>query len=236
MAERLKALKKGKAPEILQRTDEEHRPHKTYCVGLRWSYETADLLEIVQCLSPKVLQAVCRVYAEEWSHRVGGVPDLFLWNFEQKKARFVEVKGPGDILSETQKVWIDVLMSAGVEVELCSVKEVREEDAFTDSNDEGVKSPKKGAKRKRKSTSLAPEDLLSAQSSESEVERKPAKRTSKIARAARRASMPAASAPQKSQPSSRRKSTASTSGKMERSRPPSRAPSTALSEVILLSD
>lgn len=27
-----------------------------------------------------------------------------LWNFEEKRCRFVEVKGPGDFLSETQKV------------------------------------------------------------------------------------------------------------------------------------
>lgn len=27
-----------------------------------------------------------------------------VWNYETKEARFVEVKGPGDSLSETQKV------------------------------------------------------------------------------------------------------------------------------------
>jgi hypothetical protein len=30
----------------------------------------------------------------------------------------VEVKGPGDTLSSTQKVWIDVMLSAGIEVEV----------------------------------------------------------------------------------------------------------------------
>lgn len=34
----------------------------------------------------------------------------------------MEVKGPGDSLSETQKVWIDVLLSAGIPVEVCKVK------------------------------------------------------------------------------------------------------------------
>ena len=45
-----------------------------------------------------------------------------VWDYSEKIARFVEVKGPGDSLSETQKVWIDVLLSAGIQVEVCKVK------------------------------------------------------------------------------------------------------------------
>jgi hypothetical protein len=45
-----------------------------------------------------------------------------VWDYSEKVARFVEVKGPGDSLSETQKVWIDVLLSAGIQVEVCKVK------------------------------------------------------------------------------------------------------------------
>jgi Fanconi-associated nuclease 1 len=45
-----------------------------------------------------------------------------VWDYNNKEARFVEVKGPGDSLSETQKVWIDVLLSAGIQVEVCKVK------------------------------------------------------------------------------------------------------------------
>jgi len=45
-----------------------------------------------------------------------------VWDYNEKVARFVEVKGPGDSLSETQKVWIDVLLSAGIQVEVCKVK------------------------------------------------------------------------------------------------------------------
>ena len=36
-----------------------------------------------------------------------------LWNFEKCIARFVEVKGPGDNLSETQKVGIDLTVVTG---------------------------------------------------------------------------------------------------------------------------
>jgi len=45
-----------------------------------------------------------------------------VWDYNEKVARFVEVKGKGDSLSETQKVWIDVLLSAGIQVEVCKVK------------------------------------------------------------------------------------------------------------------
>ena len=46
-----------------------------------------------------------------------------VWNMSEKRARFVEVKSPNDHLSETQKIWISVLQTAGVEVEVCHVIE-----------------------------------------------------------------------------------------------------------------
>ena len=46
-----------------------------------------------------------------------------VWNMSEKRARFVEVKSPNDHLSETQKIWISVLQTAGVEVEVCHVVE-----------------------------------------------------------------------------------------------------------------
>ncbi len=51
------------------------------------------------------------------------MPDLVIWRMEDRVVRFVEVKGPGDRLSETQKVWIDVLLRAGVEVQVGIVSE-----------------------------------------------------------------------------------------------------------------
>ena len=60
---------------------------------------------------------------EEWDHCSSGMPDLVVWRMEDKVVRFVEVKGPGDRLSETQKVWIDVLLRAGIEVQVGIVRE-----------------------------------------------------------------------------------------------------------------
>jgi fanconi-associated nuclease 1 len=65
--------------------------------------------------------------AQEYSQRGGGVPDLFLWNPETGEVMFVEVKSENDRLSDTQRLWIHVLTSAGVKVELCNAiaEEVR---------------------------------------------------------------------------------------------------------------
>ena len=37
------------------------------------------------------------------------MPDLIVWNHEKREAKFVEVKGPGDTLSETQKVRVGLV-------------------------------------------------------------------------------------------------------------------------------
>lgn len=43
------------------------------------------------------------------------------------------VKGPGDTLSETQKLWIDTLTTVGIQVEVCFVKLWKGEDVFLES-------------------------------------------------------------------------------------------------------
>lgn len=83
---------------------------------------------------------------EDYTHRSSGVPDLLVWNYSTASVKFVEVKGPGDTLMENQKashhphlcsiwlassdnnldshqVWIDVLLGAGIDVEVCHVQE-----------------------------------------------------------------------------------------------------------------
>lgn len=51
-----------------------------------------------------MLSKICEVQAQNYGQSGGGVPDLIVWSLEQRYAKFVEVKGPGDTLSETQKV------------------------------------------------------------------------------------------------------------------------------------
>ncbi|EED77405.1 predicted protein, partial [Postia placenta Mad-698-R] len=77
------------------------------------------------CLGGPALEVICRLLCEDYAGRVGGVPDLIIWNAEAKECKFIEVKGPGDKLQENQKasffVWIDVLLQAGIPVEVCHV-------------------------------------------------------------------------------------------------------------------
>ncbi|WRT64402.1 uncharacterized protein IL334_001334 [Kwoniella shivajii] len=112
-----------KALQMLQETDERERPKSTWAVGVNWEYGYNDLREILECMGGRSISGVCRMLAEEYRHRCSGVPDLIVWNHDKMEVRFIEVKGPGDSLSETQKVWIDVLLSSGIPVEVCRVKE-----------------------------------------------------------------------------------------------------------------
>lgn len=61
---------------------------------------------------------------------------------------FAEVKGPGDRLSSTQDEWVDLLMGAGVPVELCHVMTTENKIAQEEEKEKG----KGKGKRKRKQT------------------------------------------------------------------------------------
>ena len=150
ISHRLAALANGAASALLEDFYARYHETKPCVVGLDWGYEIADLREIVACFRGEQLAVVCQVMCQEYAQRGGGVPDLFLWktNAEEvleedgsadgKKARearssgevmFAEVKSENDRLSDTQRLWINVLMGAGVRVELCNAvaKEVRRE-------------------------------------------------------------------------------------------------------------
>jgi Fanconi-associated nuclease 1 len=43
---------------------------------------------------------------------------------------FLSVKGPGDRLSSKQQIWIDLMSSLGMDVELCIVQVSKDEDRF----------------------------------------------------------------------------------------------------------
>ncbi|PWN52977.1 hypothetical protein IE53DRAFT_366747 [Violaceomyces palustris] len=110
--------------DLIKATDERERPKKTWAVGCRWDeYGAEDLLEIAECMGGRSLSVICQMLCEEWEHCTGGMPDLCIWRYKDRTVRFVEVKGPGDRLSETQKVWIDILLRAGVDVQVGLVVE-----------------------------------------------------------------------------------------------------------------
>ncbi|GAA5840395.1 hypothetical protein JCM11251_006549 [Rhodosporidiobolus azoricus] len=163
IAARLAAIAAGEAPSLLADVDDRERPLGTWAVGSNWErYSKEDLLEIVECFGGQALAAVLTVFAEEYGHRTGGIPDLCLWNPTLRRVLFAEVKGPGDTLSETQKVWLDVLLAAsaassaaagegGVDVEVVRVVTSREGAEESDeASDEDGDGDSRGKKRKRR--------------------------------------------------------------------------------------
>ncbi|KAI1428306.1 VRR-NUC domain-containing protein [Xylaria sp. FL1777] len=126
---RLVEIANGEAPKLIEEVDKREREKRTCVVGLNWDYQLDDLLELTDCFDGAALATVCKVIAQEYSQRGGGIPDLILWRAEpQKECMFAEVKSANDRLSDTQRLWIHVLTGAGLRVALCNAvaKEVRE--------------------------------------------------------------------------------------------------------------
>ena len=51
----------------------------------------------------------------------GGMPDLLLWNVQDRRAKLVEVKSQRDRLSEQQRAWMLELADAGLDAEVFKV-------------------------------------------------------------------------------------------------------------------
>ncbi|KAG0347932.1 hypothetical protein BG005_011803 [Podila minutissima] len=119
----------------LQTIDDLYREKKVFCVGVNWTFEKEELLQIAECIGAHALSEICKVMAQEYRQRCSGMPDLCCWNYDKKLVKFVEVKGPGDRLSSKQQVWIDLLTSLNVDIELCIVQVSKAEDNFKQERD-----------------------------------------------------------------------------------------------------
>ena len=131
----------GEAGRLIREVWEREYERRTCVVGVRWDeYALEDLLEIVRCFRGEALGTVVLTMAQEYQARGGGVPDLFLWKPGRcgkdgedatggGEVMFAEVKSQNDRLSQTQELWIHVLMGAGIKTELCHAvaREVRVE-------------------------------------------------------------------------------------------------------------
>lgn len=130
---RLVEITNGAATSIIRTVHAREAPRKPCVVGVDWSFPIDDLVEIAECFAGGALTAVCKVLAQEYAQRGGGIPDLVLWKSsdlgpgfrpgeggKRGEVRFVEVKSENDRLSDTQRLWIQVLVGAGVGVEVCN--------------------------------------------------------------------------------------------------------------------
>ncbi|KAI5466269.1 hypothetical protein BGZ63DRAFT_400664 [Mariannaea sp. PMI_226] len=140
---RLVEIANGEGKRLIREVWEREHVRRTSVIGLNWDFDIEDLIELVECFEGSALAAVCKVMAQEYRQRGGGIPDLILWRVRDNtgeatehgsKAKgevmFAEVKSANDRLSDTQRLWIHVLTGAGVKIALCNAvaKEVREVD------------------------------------------------------------------------------------------------------------
>ncbi|XP_038602809.1 fanconi-associated nuclease 1 [Tachyglossus aculeatus] len=77
--------------------------------------------DLSSCFGGCFLSGVCRKLVTDLRHCRGGLPDLVVWNTQDKHFKLVEVKGPNDRLSHKQMIWLDELRKLGAEVEVCHV-------------------------------------------------------------------------------------------------------------------
>ncbi|KAG5950838.1 hypothetical protein E4U53_004313 [Claviceps sorghi] len=144
---RLVEIANGEGERLLRQVWEREHVRRTSVVGLNWDFDVEDMAELVRCFQGSALAAVCKVMAQEYKHRGGGVPDLILWRAGEDvsskpkapdeaagaargQVMFAEVKSANDRLSDTQRLWIHVLTGAGVKVALVNAvaREVRDVD------------------------------------------------------------------------------------------------------------
>ena len=98
----------------------------TGCDGLNWELfaDVKQCQRCVSCITPPKLVKLLEEFVTDVRGKRSGVPDLSIWNYETRQFVMVEVKGPGDSLSNKQKVWLSRLDDMGIRAELCLVKAV----------------------------------------------------------------------------------------------------------------
>eukprot|EP01119_Soliformovum_irregulare_P025846 TRINITY_DN9672_c0_g1_i1.p1 TRINITY_DN9672_c0_g1~~TRINITY_DN9672_c0_g1_i1.p1 ORF type:complete len:756 (-),score=205.73 TRINITY_DN9672_c0_g1_i1:194-2461(-) len=98
--------------------------HGISCRGISWEFHNLEKLKQISiCFGGKALAGMFRLFCEDYKGWSSGLPDLILWKSEQKLGKLSEVKGPRDRLSNKQRAWITQLVSFGVQIDVCYVKE-----------------------------------------------------------------------------------------------------------------
>ena len=125
----LERIGRGEASAMLAEVYADPQRRGALCIGVDWhAYPLESLQRIADGLGPAALRLLCETLASDytlWSH---GLPDLLLWRVDDiAEVRLVEVKGPGDSLSNSQMCWIDKLLGVGARVEVARVAEAAAE-------------------------------------------------------------------------------------------------------------
>lgn len=68
------------------------------------------------------MSACFRLIKNVWEFSFSsGMPDLLVWNAEQRIHKFVKVKGESDTLAVNQTLWLQYLKEIGASIEVCTV-------------------------------------------------------------------------------------------------------------------
>jgi Fanconi-associated nuclease 1 len=76
------------------------------------------LLKVVKTLGPSLFP-VLKSLSKDYRHHSSGMPDLLL--LKENKVKLVEVKSQNDRLSDQQKMWIKLLNTSCITVEVVHV-------------------------------------------------------------------------------------------------------------------
>jgi hypothetical protein len=95
------------------------------CYLIKWDlFESLDeFLTLIRCFTSNQLTSLCKYMSENYRYRRSGGPDLIVWSSRTNRLKFVEVKGPGDRLSNKQIIWLDFLIRNSIDCEVCYVKD-----------------------------------------------------------------------------------------------------------------
>lgn len=86
--------------------------------------EARGLGALAGAIGGSAISAALRCLCEDYN--ASGLPDLIVWTWDEgraPRARFVEVKSERDTLARRQRLWLSTLRSAGVEAEICHVRD-----------------------------------------------------------------------------------------------------------------
>jgi hypothetical protein len=124
---RLEEVRKGESTKLALNTIE----CKTGIANPLINWEKLDIDSITAALDGIKAEQLAAIFDRLiQNYRVigRGMPDLFIWkkkpgNSETTTVAFVEVKGPGDTLSEAQELWLNFLYQIGLDCRVLHIKE-----------------------------------------------------------------------------------------------------------------
>ena len=120
---RLAELRSLEREEMAEEAVRSWTSHQDTLSLVSWSVLQSEniLRQLVLCFDPLSLVSVLERLVKDHRSTRSGLPDLTLWNYNDRTVRCLEVKGPSDKLSTKQILWLRFLNSVGIPSEVCHV-------------------------------------------------------------------------------------------------------------------